>query len=373
MRKRVAVFVIAGLSIALAPASASAEPATATIDSRAPALAKVDGGGWTTSVGLTNLTDDEATLEVTPKTADPGCTLTPDKAKLPAAEHTTVNVGIAAGCKSPDDGIDFDVKATGEGAAQATFAVTAAPKPDETAEPDWGQLWALPIALGALLLAAFVFYGVWDARDREEHRLNEPLVGLDDAWKFSDSWVTNVTILGGILTTIFGSSEVVKALLGEDVDRSIALLTVGSVLAAALVAAGPIVLFATTTKPPKSEFTVFGLLVASAIVLAGAYGELWIAYQVASDLDLGGFGDWIWIGALAAGLLLLLYAFRALRANLEKGTTVDSSALLVGASLLREQGNEEYAGQLSYLASNIRTVDIDDAAVFAPRRRAAML
>jgi hypothetical protein len=142
------------------------------------------------------------------------------------------------------------------------------------------------------------------------------LKNLPDTWKFSDSLVTNVTLLGGTLTGVVGSSDVVKAFLGKDADTSIALATVGAAVAAAMIGLGAVVL-QTTRK--NRHFTVGGLMLAAAVTLSGAYGELYVVWQNGKELTLGG-----WQGRLDApvavfALLLLAYAVVNLKETLEQG------------------------------------------------------
>jgi len=125
-------------------------------------------------------------------------------------------------------------------------------------------------------------------------------------------------VVGGLLTGIFGSSDVVKSL-GNDANSTVALATVGAAVAVAFIAAGAVFLLATKSKR-GDYFTVGGLLGASAIVLAGASGELWVLYRSGEKLDLGGWQHTIpkvlFCGALA---LLALYAFRTIPATLKHG------------------------------------------------------
>ena len=271
----------------------------------------------TTTLGFTNLTDKtKITLKPAASTSDAGCDLTLDKSELPAAEHTSVTVTVPAGCKVADDGIDFKVTATGGAASPAVFPITAAPKPDAS-KPNWSELWAFPIALGALLVGAVVFFIFWRKDDSSP---SAPLKYLKDTWSFSDSWVTNVTVAGGLLTGIFGSSDVVTAFLGKDGKSAVALATVGAAVAVAFVGAGPIVLLATKTK--DGDFvSVGGLLAACAVTLAGAYGELWVVFRSGQTLDLDGWEGKIGVVALAAAVLLTVYAIRSTRATLDVGST----------------------------------------------------
>ena len=168
---------------------------------------------------------------------------------------------------------------------------------------------------------------------------------LDATWSFTDSWVSNVTVIGGLLAGIFGSSSVVKALLGKDADSSIALATVGAAVAAAIIAAGPIVLLATKSKSVRKSnwaargvngresattrsgncFTLGGFVFAAIVTLTGAAGEIWVVYRSAQKLDLGGWQHKIVYLAVLGFALLALYAIRTVPATIKQGTTQPDS------------------------------------------------
>jgi hypothetical protein len=309
LRIGTAVIAAVGLSLGLSPSPASAASTSVTIDDPAPGLKERSGGGFTIALGFTNLTDRQLTLTSHPAAAaGRGCRLTLDKTPLPAAQHSAVTVIVPAACKvDQQQGIAFTV--TAGGAEQpVSFAVAAAPRP--AGEPDWQALWAFPIALGALAAAALVLLIAWEGGE---------LKYLEATWSLKDSWASNVTVVAGLLTGVFGSSEVVKALLGEDGQRSVALATVGAAAAVAFIGAGPIVLLSTKTR--NGAVTTAGLVFASAITLTGAYGELWTVYASGRRLDLGGWEGRLIYPTAAAGLLLAIYAFRSLAETIERGKT----------------------------------------------------
>jgi hypothetical protein len=98
----------------------------------------------------------------------------------------------------------------------------------------------------------------------------------------------------------------------------VALATVGAAFAVAFISAGPIIVLATKSKV-GDHFTVGGVLAASAVTLAGAFGELYVVYESGAQLDLNGWEDRIVYLAVAAGLLLAFYALRALLGTLRQG------------------------------------------------------
>ena len=139
----------------------------------------------------------------------------------------------------------------------------------------------MALALGAALI-------LWKKVKRS---IDTPLEYLGGTWSFKDSWVSNVTVAAGLLTGLFGSTEVVNAILGDETDSAVALATVGAAIAVALIASAPLILEATKVKvaakveaeavpkgkvgPGKDYFSLGGLVAATVVALAAAFGELW--------------------------------------------------------------------------------------------------
>jgi hypothetical protein len=327
---------VIAMSIWLAPAAvAHAAPATVSFDTLEPALESSDDGGSKLSLSVTNLTTGPLGLTATPADAsDRGCDLAPEPDVLRSARPTDITIEVPGTCRLDNESLDFVLK-VGEGAAAASFPISASPKEDE-AKPNWDALWAFVVALAVLSVAAIILIRGWFVDDQEPHHLNEALSHLGASYTFKDSWAGNITIAAGLLTGIFGSSSVVKALLGDDAEASIALAIVGAAIAAFFLAAGQILVLATQTrKPPPTSaaessdqsspipftITVGGFVAGAVLVLTGAFGELWVVFQSAKDLDLGGWQDWIWIPAYLSIGLLVVYAIRSTKETLERGTT----------------------------------------------------
>jgi hypothetical protein len=179
---------------------------------------------------------------------------------------------------------------------------------------EWSALVAFPIALVVLLALALAYFF---SQPRESR--NEPLQYLESTWSFKESWASNVTVAAGLLAGLFGSSEVVTAL-GEHAKSSFALATVGAAVAAALVAAGPLILL--SSKTGEDFLTVKGLLAACAVTLAAGFGEIWVLFRAGERLAVG--GHWQdWAGAMAAltALLLAWYAVRSIPPVIRTGQT----------------------------------------------------
>ena len=186
--------------------------------------------------------------------------------------------------------------------------------PDSGSHTDWHALLSFPIALGALLVTFLI---VWwrfkptgkDFGMRVEH--------LDSAWSFSDKLGQQHHSYRRVAhRRIWKLRRGYRV--GGQLKNALALATVGAAVAVAFIGAGPIVLLSAKSK--GGYFTVVGLLGASAIVLAGAVGELYVVARSATQLDLGGLeGSLPWALFAAAMGLLALYAVTSIPATIGAG------------------------------------------------------
>jgi uncharacterized membrane protein len=340
-----------------------------TTDSLSPVLEKNDAGAWTTSLGFTNWTSKQ--IKLTAGVSGPSatdCRVGLDNAALPAGTHSAVKVTLPTTCNVAKAGIKFSVFATSDANSKVVFAVTATPKA-ASPKPEWSALGAFPIALLALLIAAGIYF--WKGCRKK----NAEMKYLEATWSFKDSWVTNVTVAGGLLAGIFGSNDVVTALLGKDAKSSIALATVGAAVAAAIIAAGPLILLSSKSK--ENFVTVGGFLIAAAVTLAGATGELWVVYRSGRKLDLGHYWGFGIAGLAAAGFALVaLYAVRAIPATIKHGTKAPhpppppSDTLVAAHLIVRALRAEE---NLEHLRPEEDAVPERPAASYPRIRRSGLL
>jgi hypothetical protein len=340
---------VAGLALAGGLAApALAVPATLSLDDSAPALQET-AGGWTAPVGLTNLTIDPVSVRAT--TTRAGCTLTlgaspaQPTAVVDPALHETLQVNIPKACKADDGAFAFAVSAPG------ATPLAISPAAVKQAPPPWWNLLAFPIALLAFVLLGCLVLRRWlppgdpepptdtiDAAQivptrspadkvRDEwktlslwKKLAKPLPRLPAAWSFKDSWITNLTVVGALLTGVLGSADVAKAFLGKDAGSAIALATVGVAIATGFVGAGAVVM--ATLRNDRSQMTAGGLVLAAAVTTAGAFGQLWVGLRTGWDLDLDGVQYGL-VGAFAIAMVLLAgYWWRTLTLTLDEGTEV---------------------------------------------------
>jgi heme/copper-type cytochrome/quinol oxidase subunit 2 len=299
------------------------------VDTLTPELeATASGDSSKFELEFTNITDGPAILTVD-AIGERGCKPTLSENQLPQNRITAVEVEISnSSCNSGDEVLKLKLSAELTAGASQVFLVD--PKGSAAEKPEWKALFAFPVLLLICLALAgwFLFKGwkspetVKPARDR----FWQPLTAIDvSAWKFNDNWATNVTAAGALLTGIFGATTA-KAFLGDDAESLTALATVGAAVTAILVAAAPIVVFATKSyaeyeEAPGDFFTVGGVLLGAATVTTAAVGQLGIIAFTATELDIGLVAKVaIWIGFLLGTLLVVVYARRSLKDLFERGT-----------------------------------------------------
>ncbi|MFI7672595.1 hypothetical protein [Actinophytocola sp. NPDC049390] len=307
MRSAFLVVVVIAATLLCMP-RAMADPASFTIDDTSPEVS-ADG---TVSLLVTNLTDEDLDIVIRPRRPDAGCGLVAQPDTLPRAQPTTVTITIPETCPVPDAGLRLLV------IAPATQVDVLAKAPSPASASSWSVLLVFP---AVFVLFASLAIMLW-RRQMRAHEEDE-LPYLDAAWSFKDSWAGNVTVIGGLLTGVVGSSDVVKALLGADADQSIALATVGAAIAVAFVAAAPVLLLATKRN---KVFRVSGLFAAATLTLSGAVGELVVVTESARALDLDGWQNVVWLPCLAAVVLLLVYSYRTVHQTVADGTTAPPPA-----------------------------------------------
>lgn len=322
------LIVLAGVVSAIAPAVARAE-AEVVVDSTTPTATAEPDGSRKAELKFTNASSRPVTLTST--VVGEECDVTPAKAILPPEKIEPVTLRIPQDCGSTT-GVKIEMTpdpATGEVKPFVIEPTTAA-----HTETEWKNLWAIVIAfVGALvLLGAELIYlgesGIDGLSTMAFATLKQPMTNLPSTWKFDDNWVTNVTAIGALFTAIF-TTATGKAFLGQESEASFALATVGALVAGTLAAAAPVVLAATNSSREgvgaerklrkESCFTVGGVMLAAALVLASAYGQLWIVMKTAESLELGGLAHNLPIPFSVAGLVLLFYSWRAFREIIERG------------------------------------------------------
>jgi hypothetical protein len=324
---------------------ARATPADVAFDGTTASLTEADPGGWTAKVGVTNLTG--APIDGVTVVA-PGCSATAAPDKLPAAQHTDVTVTLPADCKAadPKGGYSFTVTTGGQSAK-----VTA--KEKDASDVDWAPFTAFLVALIAgvvLMIGVAVVYAA--SKKHSRPKLLDTINGLDKSWTLKDSWASNLTAASGLIVAFLGTSDPLKAVLGDNADATVGAATVAGAIALALTgAAGVIVL--TVQKPGGSDVTVLGLLGGCAVAFGAAGGQIWTLTLVLGEVDLGVGDEILWVAAIAASLLLAFYAVMSVYDLLVTG--LDTAK----APLTKTVDPEVYAAAIEVAAARGGTLNHD--------------
>lgn len=323
----------------LTPGAAAGLPSQVAIDSLTPKLTEKTSGGHEVGLGFTNLTDTPIQLAAEPTVPDVGCVLRLEPNQLSASAHTDVTLAIPSTCAIEEDGLDFIVQVLGG----PRFDVSA--EKSVTKSPDWTPLWVYPITLiPAFLLLLFALYsgslGTATSAQTTGSRFRWELPHLGATYSFGDSWVTNITAIAGLFTALFGTTGAASAILGSESDSSVNLAIVAAGITLAFISAGPLLLI--SLKTDREVDTAYGFVIASTFTITGAFGQLWIFWQIATKLDLGGASRFIPIVVfLFATALLAWFSIKTTRLTIRRGITevpvvesdVIKAAKLVAAAL----------------------------------------
>ncbi|HST46910.1 hypothetical protein [Jatrophihabitans sp.] len=291
---------------------AAAQPAAITVQTSPITLTVADPGKGTGTLTTTNLTDAPVTIQLAIENPA-GCRISPTQELIPAAiQHDTAVTVTGCGLHA---GSAVDVKVTPGTGNAITIQATVDAQPS----PRWSIMsrsffFAL---VGALVICVGVL--VWAGR---KGLAGKSLQGLGKDYDLSKSWATTATLISTAFAGLFGSTDVLKKLLGKDDADLTTLVGVSAALALAFVTAGPLVLGALKNK--EGQVTVPGLLAGALLTLAGTGGQVLVLFQVGHQLDLGTFAGIktntivLWLGFLGTALLAW-YAWRSLRTAIEQG------------------------------------------------------
>lgn len=314
-----AMYVAAALGVLFGfSASASgAEQALITQDGSKPKLTALESGGWSATIGLHNLQTAPVTLSVASVSPATGAVCTAQfetgaTVALGAAHDEDVTITYASGCKIGKGGAT--VKLVPGGTPSKALSVVLA-APNDTPTPAWSALLAFPIALGVVLV---LLLGMLFMNDHMT--VGTKLPHLPTTWSFKESWASNVTSGVAIVSGVFGSSDVLKAFLGEQGEASMALTTVGAAVALALVGLGALVIQAAKYVDCEAP-TAGGFVLGAACTLGGAFGELYVLWEGGSPLELGGLQHVVLpVALVVVAAVLARYAYVTVRATLETGS-----------------------------------------------------
>lgn len=214
-------------------------------------------------------------------------------------------------------------------------AGTAAASP-----PPWGTIIVVVAAVTAFVVVV-ARWACW-GRDLSTRPALDQRIGPAN-WSFSDSWASTLTTFGSILGMILLSSVLPDQ--GRYASaRSVALV---DLLFGFLVALAPFVYNATSVQvttgagpdaPPEVSYegTTATFLVASAVTLWGALGQVATMALIAAELAPRGATFYIFGAVLAVVLVLMTwYAWRSIRWVLEIQSAHEERAMTMSADVAR--------------------------------------
>lgn len=367
--------------------AAAAVPSSVIIDKTGPELSEGDQGGGAVTLGFTNLTSEDIRVSLRQPNAARDCMVSPDTQLLKAETHTDVKVSATKTCLT-NDTLPLRVVAP---AAGVDFNVTGT-RQEKTSSVNFDELLVFPIGFGILIVVVLCWYFfIWNPpairpQIKRPKLLLTTLPYADPKFDFKDSWASNATAAGALLTGVVGSSDVVKAAIGKDADDAVALATIGAAMAVAIIGAGPIVALASRGKGKK--MSVAGVLLMSAITMTGGLGQIYIMWATGKHLEIGWLHTGLPIAAVLAGILLVAYTWRAVSELLNDGLTPEKpkisdavKAARVIADALKEktdvdEEDEHVKRAVAYVDTNL-TADIGaysaDEEEPTPRRRGFVL
>lgn len=297
-------------------ATAQATPALISVQTPSVTLAVADTGDGTGTLTTTNLTDKPVTLTIAVKSPPQGCVINPTRDTVPAAQQHDTKLTLTGCNLTAGSGIDLEVTPSGGP------AVPVQGKVDKKPSPDWSVMsesfaWAIAASAVICLLALIL------APERpDKKRFWLALPGLGNDYDFSKSWATTATLVTSAFAGVFGSTDILKDVLGNDDASLNSIVGVSAAIALGLVAAGPLAVGALKTE--KGQVTTAGLLVGAFLTLAGTGGQFLVLVRVGYSLDLGtilGLKTTFLVLALGivGGVLLAVYAFQSLRLAMKDG------------------------------------------------------
>jgi hypothetical protein len=310
----------------LAVSSALADTATVTLGKTPVDFKPADGGGGTASITLTNLTDDPKDIIVTaaPASADADCKVDLDQGgRLPKQQSVTFKATATEKCGKVENEFGIVLTAGGKSLPKVTAKV------EDTKKPDWNALWLGFV--GALVVAAFLMTVTWKRAKGdvtaglskgkvENPSWRSPLPYLKDTWSFKDSWASNVTLVAGLLAGVFGSSSVLKGVLGDKTEESLTLATIGGAVSAGLIGLAGVVAIGCKTME-DGKFTPRGVLIGSAVALGAAGGQIVVVYLSAKELDVGLSDHLLFAFAVVSLVILGWYGYASVKGVLVQGAT----------------------------------------------------
>lgn len=148
--------------------------------------------------------------------------------------------------------------------------------------------------------------------------LRSEVEGLEAGWSFKDSWASNLTVATAAFAALFSSTDSLKALLGEEPEAALGVMTVSGLVGAVVIAVASTV--AKLVGPSTSKVTAGGLVVSTALVVLAAGLQTFTVGLTTLELVDGSWLDFmVVLGMVAVAGVLVVYAGAATRSTLMAG------------------------------------------------------
>ncbi|GAA4401681.1 hypothetical protein GCM10023168_11520 [Fodinibacter luteus] len=149
---------------------------------------------------------------------------------------------------------------------------------------------------------------------------------LEAGWSFKDSWVSNITVASTALVALLGSADALTAVLGEEPEAALGVMTVAGLVSAALVGIANTVLKLVGER--VTDVTVGGLILSTGIVVFAAGLQVWTVAVAAMDsVGWGAAGVGTLLLALVVTAALGAYGFRSLGEAVRRGVSTSLPAV----------------------------------------------
>jgi hypothetical protein len=266
-------------------------------------------GGNEIALEVANLHSDPVQLVLLdPK--DEACATEPQA--LAASRSGDLTFLLPATCNTEDGELTLELRASAAGLEDGVVKIDAVAASTDSTEPDLGSLDRFFVAAIVAVIVvglAFAFGGIRNPMT--------VLPGIKDDWSFTDSWASSIGVAAALFTGIFGATDVLESLLGDDGTDLVTIAVVTAAIAVALIGAAPLLLVICRAGQ-KNQHTVLGILLASAVVLTANLGFIEVMRSVLQDSEVID-SDWLNLAAGAAAVLLVVYTLRSIPQTLKKG------------------------------------------------------
>lgn len=254
----VALAVLGGTS-----AASAVQPVSVVVDltDNTVSLSR-DDDTYTGSVTVTNPTDDEISVDLAVPT---GCTLTVEPDTVRAGREASVDFTIT-GCEVVDD--SGSTLTLGDDTINVTLDVTeVTPAPLRTIASIFAVCAGVAAAVLFLVWLSFRL-GRKGQPDDPRPTWSTHISGLSTSWS-ADAWATNLTVASTAFVALFGESDSLTALLGDEPESAVSHVLVAGLAATFLVGLSAILIKAISAG---DDPTIGAVIVGGAVTLTATLG-----------------------------------------------------------------------------------------------------